>query len=90
MACNSCSYLDYLDKLVDEFNHTFHHSIVKTLIHANYSALSQEIEINLNAPKFKVGCRVRITKHKSIFSKCYTKDWLREISVIVAVIKTNP
>ena len=31
MTCNSYSYLDYLDKLVDEYNNTYHRSIGKSL-----------------------------------------------------------
>ena len=31
MTCNSYSYLDYVDKLVDEYNNTYHHSIGKSL-----------------------------------------------------------
>ena len=31
MTCNSHSYLDYLDKLVDKYNNTYHRSIGKSL-----------------------------------------------------------
>ena len=59
-----CStYLDYLDKLVDEYNNTYHRSIGKKSIDADYSALTEEIETNPKAPKFKVRDRVRITKY---------------------------
>ena len=55
------SYLGYLNKLVDEDNNTYHCYIGKRPIHADYSALTEEIESGLKAPKFKVGDRVRIT-----------------------------
>ena len=42
------------------------------------------------ASKLKFGERGRITKYKNIFSKGYTKNWLREIFVINSVLKTNP
>ena len=59
-----CStYLDYLDKLVDEYNNTYYRSIGKKSIDADYSALTEEIETNPKAPKFKVRDRVRITKY---------------------------
>ena len=61
------SYLGYLNKLVDEYNNTYHCSIGKRSIHADYSALTEEIESGLKAPKFKVGDTVRITKYKNIF-----------------------
>ena len=55
IANDSKSYLGYLNKLVDEYNNTYHHSIKKKPIDADYSALSEEIDMNPKAPKFKVG-----------------------------------
>ena len=34
--------------------------------------------MNPKVPKFKVGNRFRITKHKNIFSKGYTENWSKE------------
>ena len=56
-----------MNKLVDQYSNTPHHSIEKNLINADYSALAEKIETNLKAPKFKVGNRVRIIKYKNIF-----------------------
>ena len=81
-ANDSKSYHGYLNKLVDEYNNTYHCSIGKTTIDADYSALIEEIEKNAKAPKFKVGDRVRIIKYKNLFSKGYTKNWSREILVL--------
>ena len=64
-----------MNKLVDQYSNTPHHSIEKKLINADYSALAEKIETNLKAPKFKVGNRVRIIKYKNIFNKVYTKNW---------------
>ena len=89
-ANDSKSYLVYLNKLVVEYNNIYHCSIGKKPINADYSALTEEIEMNLKSPKFKVGYRVKITKHKNIFSKDYTNNWSREIFVIDSVLKTNP
>ena len=44
------SYLSYLNKLVDQCNNTYHHSINETTINAGYSASTEK----LKAPKFKV------------------------------------
>ena len=68
-ADNGKSYLDYLKKLVDKYNNTYHYSISKKPIDANYSVFSEKIETNPKAPIFKVGDRVRITRYKNIFSK---------------------
>ena len=68
-ANDSKSYLSYLSKLVDQYNNPYHRSINKKPINADYSALTEKIETNPKAPKFKVNGRVRITKYKNIFSK---------------------
>ena len=52
--------------------------------------MTEKIETNPKAPKFKVNDRVRITKYKNIFSKGYTENWSREIFIIDSVLKTNP
>ena len=78
------SYLPYLNKLVDLNNNTYRHSVNKNPIDADYSALTEKIETNVTASKFKVNDRVRITKYKNIFSKGYTKTWSREIFIIVS------
>ena len=61
-----------------------------SVIHADYSALTEKIETNLKAPKFKVNDRVRITKYKNIFSKDSTQNWSREVFIINSVLKTSP
>ena len=62
------SYLSYLSKLVDQYNNTYHHSVNKKRINADFSGLTEKVETNLKASKFKVNDRVRITKHKNIFN----------------------
>ena len=89
-ACDSKFYLAYLNKLVDQYNNTYHHSINKKPVNVDYSALTEKIETNSKAPRFKVNDRDRITKYKNNFSKGYTKNWSREIFIIDSVLKTNP
>ena len=89
-ANDSNSYLPYLDKLVNQYNNTYHDSIVKNPITSDYFALTENIETNLKAPKFKVNGRARITKYKNVFSKGYTENWSKEIFIIDYVLKTNP
>ena len=43
-ANNRKSYLGYLNKLVDECSNTYHYSIGKKPVDADYSALNKEIE----------------------------------------------
>ena len=49
---------------------------IKKAIDADQCALNEEIETNHKAPIFKVDDRLRITKHKNIFRKGYTKNCL--------------
>ena len=51
--------------------------------------MTEKIEMNHKALKFKVNDRVRITKYKNIFSKGYTENWSREIFIIDSVFKNN-
>ena len=74
-ANDSKPYLPYLNKLVDQYNNTYHHSINKKPSNANYSALTEETDTNPKSPKFKVNDRVRITKYKNIFGKYYIQNW---------------
>ena len=46
-ANDSKSYLNYLNKLVDQYHNTYHHSINKKPINADYSALTGKIDTNL-------------------------------------------
>ena len=86
---DSQSYLPYLNKLVDQYNNTYHHSINKKPIDADNFVVTEKIETSPKAPKFKVKDRVRITNYKNIFSKNYTENWSREIFIIDSVLKTN-
>ena len=61
--------------------------IDKTSIHAYYSALTKEIELSHKAAKSKVGDRVRITKHKNIFWKGSTKNWLKKFFLLTLCSK---
>ena len=90
IANNSKSYPSYLNKLLDQYDNTYHHSIGKKPINTDYSALTEKVEMISKASKFKLNDGVRITKYKNIFSKGYTKNWSREIFIIDSVLKTNP
>ena len=85
MAANdNKSYLSYLNKLVDQCDNTYNHS-VKTFISADYSLLTEKTEANSKARN--VNDRVRITKYKNVFSK-NIENCSKEIFIIDAVLKT--
>ena len=64
--------------------------IKKKSINADYSALTEKIETNLKALKFKINDRGITTKYKDIFSKNYSKNWPIEIYITDSSLKTNP
>ena len=82
-ANDSKSYLGYLNKLVDQCNNTYHCSIDKKPVDADYSALTEEIDPIHKAPKFQVGDRVRITTYKNTFSMGCTENWSRKILLLI-------
>ena len=53
-ANDNKSYLSYLNKLVGQDDTTYHHSIGKKPINVDYSALTEKIETDPKAPKFKL------------------------------------
>ena len=89
-ANDNKSYLPYLNKLVDQYNNTYHYSINKKPINANYSGFTEKIETSPKTPKFEVNDRGRITKYKNIFSKDYYENWSIEVFIIDFVLKTCP
>ena len=89
-ANDSKSYLAYANKLVVQYNNTYHHPISKKPISADYSDLTEEIEANVKDPKFKVNDRVKINKYKNIFKRSYNENGSREIFIIALVQKSNP
>ena len=46
----SKSYIRYLNKLIDEYNNTYHHSVGKRTNDVDYSALTEETKTNPIAP----------------------------------------
>ena len=80
---DSKPYLPYLNKLVDQYNNTYHHFINAKPINADYSALIEKIETNPRVTKFKVNDRVRITKYKNIFSKAHTENWSKKYLLLI-------
>ena len=87
-ANDSKSHLPCLNKLVDQYNNTYHYSINEKPINVDYTTLTKNIETNRKAPKFKVNNRVRTTKYKNVVR--VTENWSREMFIINSILKTNP
>ena len=60
----------FFNKLVDQYNNTYHHSVNKKPINADYSALTEKIE---KAPKLKVNDRVRLLSTRVFLVKVTLK-----------------
>ena len=86
----SKSYLSYLNKIVGQYNNTYHHSINEKPVNADYSTLTENMRQILKVLKLNVNDRVRITRYKNNFSKGYTENWSREIFIFSSVLKTYP
>ena len=83
--------IDKLDNIVDEYNKTYHNTIkMKPIDVKDNTYINTDNEINNKDPKFKVGYRVRISKHKNIFAKGYPPNWFEEVFVIKKVKNTIP
>ena len=64
--------------------------ISKKPFNNDYSSLTEKIETNSKAPKFKGNDRDRTTKKKNIFSKGYTVNQSKEIFIIDYFLKIYP
>ena len=58
-----------MNKLVGQYNNTYHYSIGKKHINVDYSALTEKIQTGPKASQIEVNDKVRTTKYKNIFSK---------------------
>ena len=58
---NKIPYVVCLNKLVDEYNNSYHHAIGKNPTNADDSALTEKNKTNSKLHKFDIGDRVRIT-----------------------------
>ena len=84
-------YIDKLDDIVNQCNNTYHRTITMKLVDVKDNTyIDFKKEVNDKDPKFKVGDNVRISKHKNIFAKGYTRNWSEEIFVITKIKNTVP
>ena len=70
------NYLEKKKKTVDEYNNIYHCSIGKKPIDADYFALSEKIQMNPKASKFKDGDSFCITKYKKLLRGSFNEKGL--------------
>ena len=92
-------YLNFLPKILKQYNKTKHSSIKMTPIEAGknnnegvvYFNLYGDMEQISSKPKFKIGDKVRISKCKrKTLDKGYTPNWTEDIFTVDKIQYTNP
>ena len=70
---NRKSYLNYLNKLWDQYNNSYHFPINKKPINADYSALTEKIETSSKASKFQINIESELLSGKIFLVKVKLK-----------------
>ena len=84
-------YFDVLDDIVNKYSNTVHRTTeMKPVDVTSDSYVEYNEDSNKKNPEFKVNYRVRISKHKNIFAKGYTPNWLEEVFVVSKIKNTVP
>ena len=84
-ANDSKPYLPYLNKLVDQYNSTYHHSINKKHINADYSALTEKLRRNLKLLKLKLMVESELLSIR-IFLVEFTRKIGQEIYLLLILL----
>ena len=83
-------YYDVLGDIVNKHNNTKHSTIKIKPIDVNNNKRVYIDKHNEKDSRFKVGDRVRISRHKNIFAKGYTPNWSKEIFIVDKINDTVP
>ena len=93
---NNTIWINDLDKLVNEYNNSYHRSIKMKPINASLKSNENYVRNNLynfkntnKKPKFSIGDKVRISLLKNTFEKSYTSNWSEEIFIIDNIKTSN-
>lgn len=92
----SHKWVNELPRLVSDYNNRRHRTIGMRPVDVNSEVAEKLLgtvysHIKIMGPaKFKVNDSVRVSKHKTTFSKGYTPNWTTEVFKIVKVQRTNP
>jgi len=95
-ANNTRRWIDVIDKLIYNYNNSYHRSIKMTPVEG--SRIENQEQTNNRCVKmtkrsiasFHVGDKVRISKYKGPFKKGYLPNFTEEIFKISEVLKTTP
>ena len=84
-------YIDKLDDLVNEYNNTYHRTIMmKPVDVKDNTYIDFGKEVNDKNPKFKIGDHFKISKYKNTFAKGYMSNWSEEVFILNKIQNTVP
>ena len=92
---NNTIWIKDLNKLVKEYNNSYHRTIKMKPIDASKKSNEKIVRKNYNfeiidkKPKFSIGDKVRISLLKNTFEKGYTSNWSEQIYVIYDIKSSN-
>ena len=96
-AENTRKWINMLDKLLLNYNNKFHSTIKMTPTEASKQKNKTQVlenkiyvEHRNEAPKFKVGDKVRISRVKGLFEKGYLPNWSEALYIVGTAKNTNP
>lgn len=93
---SSYKWIHILQKIVDEYNNSYHRTIKMTPNEVNQENAKVLLRTVYNYPKifrknkFRVGDKVRISRYKNTFDKGYSNQWSYEVFEIKSVQNTSP
>ena len=90
-AENTRNWVNMLDKLMLEYNNTFHTTIkmAPTKALANKVSSRTNVTVEVQA-KFEIGDRVRVSRIKGLFEKGYLPNWSEALYTVHKVRATDP
>ena len=92
---NNTIWIKNLNKLVKEYNNSYHRTIKMKRIDASKKSNENIVRKNYNfeiidkKPKFSIGDKVRISLLKNTFEKGYTSNWSEQIYIIYDIKSSN-
>ena len=92
---NNTIWIKDLNKLVKEYNNSYHRTIKMKPIDASKKSNENIVKKNYNfeitdkKPKFSIGDKVRVSLLKNTFEKGYTSNWSEQIYVIDDIKTSN-
>src|SRR5437899_1133023 len=97
-ANGTVKWIDVLDKLIKNYNNSYHRSIKMTPSEANQEKNEELVHTNLygertvkkEKPQYKPGDLVRISKYEKDFRKGYLPHFTNEIFYVDRVLDTRP